>query len=136
MKHFTSWIVAIVAMLSLTGCGYNSIQQSDEAVSAAHSQVLSVYKKRADLIPNLVEVVKGYAAHEQKVFTDVAESRSKAGQITLPADATPDSGMRAWPPVSDGSEASRLARPAAFGFRSLEFATALPGSINGSCISE
>lgn len=90
MKQIITWLGAVVFALSLTGCGYNSIQVADEAVNASHAQVLSVYKKRADLIPNLVEVVKGYAAHEQKVFIDVAEARAKAGQVTLPKDATPE----------------------------------------------
>lgn len=82
-------VFCLLAFLA-SGCGYNDIQTKDEAVSAASSQLMSIYKKRADLIPSLVNVVKGYAAHEEQVFTDVAEARAKAGQITLPADATPE----------------------------------------------
>ncbi len=84
------FFLAIFAITSFSGCGYNSIQKNDEAVNAAHAQVLSVYKKRADLIPNLVEIVKGYASHEKKVFTEVATARAKATQIALPSNATPE----------------------------------------------
>ena len=77
-------IVLMAAMLS--GCGYNEIQTKDEAVNAAWSQVLNVYKRRADLVPNLVATVKGYASHEERVFTEVAEARAKVGSINIDAD--------------------------------------------------
>ncbi len=78
----------LVLLLSalLSGCGYNTIQQKDEAVSAAWSQVLNVYQRRADLVPNLVATVKGYAAHEQQVLTEVTEARSRVGGINVNAD--------------------------------------------------
>ncbi|WP_460758727.1 LemA family protein [Lysobacter fragariae] len=79
--------LAVVAMASLlSGCGYNGIQQKDEAVKAAWSQVLNVYKRRADLVPNLVATVRGYASHEQTVLTQVTEARSKVGSINVNAD--------------------------------------------------
>jgi LemA protein len=74
-----------VAVASLAGCGYNTIQQKDEAVSAGWSEVLSQYQRRADLIPNLVNTVKGYAQHEQQVLTQVTEARAKVGQINVNA---------------------------------------------------
>ena len=77
-------LVSLAAMLS--GCGYNTIQQKDEAVKAAWSQVLNVYKRRADLVPNLVATVRGYASHEQQVLTQVTEARSKVGSINVNAD--------------------------------------------------
>ena len=77
-------LILIAAMLS--GCGYNQIQQKDEAVTAAWSQVLNVYKRRADLVPNLVATVKGYASHEERVFTEVTQARSKVGSINVNAD--------------------------------------------------
>ncbi len=77
-------ILALVAMLS--GCGYNSIQQKDETVKAGWSEVLNQYKRRADLIPNLVKTVQGYAQHEAKVLTDVTNARAKVGQIQVNAD--------------------------------------------------
>lgn len=78
--------LVLLLSLSLSGCGYNTIQQKEEAVSAAWSQVLNVYKRRADLVPNLVATVKGYAAHEQQVLTEVTEARSRVGSINVNAD--------------------------------------------------
>ena len=79
------FLVLLLSVL-LSGCGYNTIQQKEEAVSAAWSQVLNVYKRRADLVPNLVATVKGYAAHEQQVLTEVTEARSRVGSINVNAD--------------------------------------------------
>ncbi|MEJ7746272.1 MAG: LemA family protein [Luteimonas sp.] len=70
----------------LSGCGYNSIQQKDEAVKAGWSEVLNEYKRRADLIPNLVNTVKGYAQQEKDVLLGVTEARAKVGQINVNAD--------------------------------------------------
>ena len=78
-------VLALAALL-LSGCGYNTIQQKDEAVSAAWSQVLNVYKRRADLVPNLVASVRGYASHEREVLTAVTEARSRVGSINVNAD--------------------------------------------------
>jgi len=70
----------------LSGCGINKIPTLDEQVKAAWSEVLNQYQRRADLIPNLVETVKGYAHQEQQVLTQVVEARAKATQMQLPAD--------------------------------------------------
>lgn len=78
-------LVILLASL-LSGCGYNTIQQKDEGVKAAWSQVLNQYKRRADLVPNLVNTVKGYATHEERVFTEVTAARSKVGAINVNAD--------------------------------------------------
>jgi LemA protein len=78
-------ILMVIAAL-LSGCGYNQIQQKDEGVKAAWSQVLNVYKRRADLVPNLVATVKGYASHEERVFTEVTNARAKVGSININAD--------------------------------------------------
>ena len=86
MRKFLMTLVLVVLAGSLGGCGYNSIQQKDEAVKAAWSQVLNVYKRRADLVPNLVATVRGYASHEQQVLTQVTEARSKVGSINVNAD--------------------------------------------------
>jgi LemA protein len=77
--------ILIVLTTLLSGCGYNQIQINDEGVNAAWSEVLSQYKRRADLIPNLVSTVQGYAAHEKEVLTRVTEARaSVAGMKATP----------------------------------------------------
>ncbi|MBW8850822.1 MAG: LemA family protein [Xanthomonadales bacterium] len=82
------FLLAMLLAASLSGCGYNEIQRQDEAVKASWSQVLNVYKRRADLIPNLVATVKGYAQQEQTVLLGVTEARAKVGQIQVnPEDA-------------------------------------------------
>jgi len=86
MRKLLMTLALLVLAGSLSGCGYNSIQQKDEAVKAAWSQVLNVYKRRADLVPNLVATVRGYASHEQQVLTQVTEARSKVGSINVNAD--------------------------------------------------
>ena len=78
--------VALVAAMLLSGCGYNAIQQKDEAVKAGWSEVLNQYQRRADLVPNLVNTVKGYAAHESQVLTEVTEARARVGQVQVNAD--------------------------------------------------
>ena len=78
-------VLAFAATL-LSGCGYNQIQINDEAVGAAWSEVLNQYKRRADLIPNLVSVVQGYASHEKEVLTRVTEARASVAGIK----ATPE----------------------------------------------
>src|ERR1700758_2973778 len=77
------WVVALLAVLvlPLSGCGYNSLQQQDENVKASWAEVVNQYQRRADLIPNLVNTVKGYAAQEQKVLIGVTEARAKANSI-------------------------------------------------------
>lgn len=86
MKKNLFAIVAIVMALSLSSCNYNTLVEKQEAVESAWSQVENVYQRRADLIPNLVNTVKGYAAHEQETLEGVIEARSKATQITVSAD--------------------------------------------------
>jgi LemA protein len=84
MKLRLAVLLVFLASL-LSGCGYNQIQINDEAVTAAWSEVLNQYKRRADLIPNLVSVVQGYAAHEKEVLTKVTEARaSVAGMKATP----------------------------------------------------
>lgn len=73
-------------VLILTGCGINNIPTYDEAANAAWSQVLNQYQRRADLVPNLVETVKGYAKHEEQVLTAVVEARSRITQTQIPSD--------------------------------------------------
>ncbi|WP_259780852.1 LemA family protein [Aestuariispira ectoiniformans] len=81
-----SFLVIVGFSLLLTGCGVNAIPTLDEQAKASWSQVLNQYKRRADLIPNLVEVVKGYATHERETLTAVTEARAKVSQINIPKD--------------------------------------------------
>ena len=80
-----AWSIASLALavLTLSGCGYNTLQAKDEGVKAAWSEVVNQYQRRADLIPNLVNTVKGYAAQEQKVLIGVTEARAKVGSIQV-----------------------------------------------------
>jgi LemA protein len=82
MRGFRVIIFAAVAAM-LSGCGYNTLQQQDEAVTAAWSEVLNQYQRRADLIPNLVETVKGFASQEQQVLIGVTEARARASSIQV-----------------------------------------------------
>ena len=81
-------IFAVLAVFTslLSGCGYNTFQTGDEAIKSAWSEVLNQYQRRADLVPNLVNTVKGYASHEKEVLTQVAQARSNVGSIK----ATPE----------------------------------------------
>jgi len=79
-------LLAVVATLALTGCGYNDLQRQDEGIKAAWSEVLNQYQRRADLVPNLVSTVKGYAAQEERVLTEVTNARASVGSIK----ATPE----------------------------------------------
>ena len=80
-----AWSLAFVAVavVGLSGCGYNRLQQQDENVKAAWSEVVNQYQRRADLIPNLVNTVKGYAAQEQQVLIGVTEARARASSIQV-----------------------------------------------------
>ncbi|MBA3996396.1 MAG: hypothetical protein C0489_05545 [Candidatus Accumulibacter sp.] len=78
-------VLALVVSL-LSGCGYNTFQTGDEAVKAAWSEVLNQYQRRADLVPNLVATVQGYASHEREVLTQVTQARAQVGSI----QATPE----------------------------------------------
>ena len=91
MPHTLSRLVApatlaLFALLTLSGCGINNIPTYDEAAKAAWSQVENQYQRRADLIPNLVETVKGFAKQERDVLVQVVEARAKATQMTVPKD--------------------------------------------------
>ena len=79
-------VLLLLIGLSLSGCGVNNIPTYDEAVTAAWSQVLNQYQRRADLIPNLVETVKGYAKQEEGVLVAVTEARAKVSGMQLPKD--------------------------------------------------
>ncbi len=96
--------------LSLSGCGYNTLQAQDEAVGAAWSEVLNQYQRRADLIPNLVNVVKGYAAHEKDVLTSVTNARASVGSIKADASLLNDPGAFQKFQQAQGEMSSALSR--------------------------
>lgn len=92
MKRIVLNIVAFIAVLSLSSCGYNSMVKLDEQVSSQWAQVENVYQRRVDLIPNLVSTVKGAANFEKETLTQVIEARAKATSITVdPTNLTPES---------------------------------------------
>lgn len=86
MRSFSRLLLLAVLASLLSGCGYNAIQEKDEQVKAGWAEVLNQYKRRADLIPNLVQTVEGYANQERQVLTDVTNARSRVGQINVNAD--------------------------------------------------
>jgi len=103
-------IFLLVLLFGLGGCGYNSMQSGDEAVKAAWSEVLNQYQRRADLVPNLVATVKGYAAHEEEVLTKVTEARASVGKITISADDLADEAKLKQFQAAQGELSSALSR--------------------------
>ncbi len=89
-KNNAGLTLLIAALLLLSGCGYNELQGLDENVKAAWSEVQNQYKRRADLVPNLVQVVKGASQFEQDTLTKVIEARSKATSVQIDANALSD----------------------------------------------
>lgn len=83
MKKLALCIVGLAMVLGSSGCGYNRIQRQDETIKAGWAEVLNQYQRRADLVPNLVNVVKGYASHEKEVLTRVTEARAKVGSMQV-----------------------------------------------------
>ncbi|MFW2065837.1 LemA family protein [Acinetobacter johnsonii] len=79
----TAVVVTLASTLTLSGCGYNTLQVKDEAVTAAWSEVQNQYQRRADLVPNLVNVVKGYAKHEEQVLTEVTQARANVAGLKV-----------------------------------------------------
>lgn len=82
MRNLFITIALLLSLSSLSGCGYNTLQTQDEAIKAGWSEVLNQYQRRADLVPNLVNTVKGYAAHEAQVLTEVTAARARVGQMS------------------------------------------------------
>ena len=89
MKRLLTLMV-MSSVLFLSGCGYNSLQQQDEGIKASWSEVLNQYQRRADLVPNLVNTVKGYAQQEKDVLLGVTEARAKVGSINITPDMVND----------------------------------------------
>ncbi|MDH5820213.1 LemA family protein [Acinetobacter pseudolwoffii] len=92
MRVFKQSLIALMlaSTLTLSGCGYNTLQVKDEAVTAAWSEVQNQYQRRADLVPNLVNVVKGYASHEEQVLTEVTQARANVAGLKVDRDVLED----------------------------------------------
>ncbi|GIL38333.1 LemA family protein [Roseiterribacter gracilis] len=88
MSKLRAGLFALLLVIPLAACGVNEVPKLDEDVKAKWSQVQNQYQRRADLVPNLVETVKGYAKQEEEVLTKVVEARAKATSIQIPADIT------------------------------------------------
>ncbi len=89
MKTLLPGLLLSAAVL-LSGCGYNSLQSQDEAIKASWAEVLNQYQRRADLVPNLVNTVKGFAAQEEKVLTEVTNARARVGQVNVSPEMVND----------------------------------------------
>lgn len=110
LKKWLAFLAVFTSLFALSGCGYNTMQTQDEAANAAWSEVLNQYQRRADLIPNLVNTVKGYASHEEQVLTEVTEARSKVGSIQMTTeDATNEEKMKQYA-QAQGELSSALSR--------------------------
>jgi LemA protein len=110
MKKLFLFVAAVMLLTGLSGCGYNTIQQNDETVTAAWGDVEASYQRRADLIPNLVEVVKGYAAHEKETLTAVVEARAKVGKVQIGSDVVNNPEAMAQFQAAQGGLTSALSR--------------------------
>lgn len=103
-------VFLVAATLSLSGCGYNQFQSLDEETKANWSEVLNQYQRRADLVPNLVSTVKGYASHEEKVLTEVTEARAKVGSMQVTPELLNDPDAFAKFQAAQGQLTSALSR--------------------------
>ena len=109
MKRIMRLALILICARTLSSCGYNSMVEKEEAVNTAWSNVENQYQRRADLIPNLVNTVKGYASHEQETLESVVNARSKATQITLNADELTPEKLKAYQ-AAQGEVGSALSR--------------------------
>lgn len=97
-------------LLLVSGCGYNRLQSTDEQIKATWSDVVNQYQRRSDLVPNLVNTVKGYAAHEQEVLENVANARARVGSVTATPELLNDEQAFARFQAAQGQLSSSLSR--------------------------
>lgn len=102
MKTIKHLLLIAFAIPFFTSCGYNTMVEKNELVDASWAQVENVYQRRADLIPNLVNTVKGYAAHEQETLTGVIEARAKATSVNINADNLNEATLAQFQQAQDG----------------------------------
>ncbi|WP_020651096.1 LemA family protein [Solimonas variicoloris] len=109
MRHLIR-LMLLSSVLLLSACGYNTLQSEDEQIKAAWAEVLNQYQRRADLVPNLVNTVKGYAQHEEQVLTEVTNARAKVGQVNVSNDSYNDEGKLKQFAAAQGELSSALSR--------------------------
>lgn len=110
MKDWMRYTLVSLMLVLLSGCGYNAMQALDEETKASWSEVLNQYQRRADLVPNLVQTVKGYAEHEKDVLTQVSEARSKVGSMQVTPEVLKDPEAFAKFQAAQGQLTSALSR--------------------------
>ncbi len=110
MKKFILYSCMLVLLFSVSGCGYNQMQANEEAVKAAWGDVEAAYQRRNDLIPNLVEVVKGYAKHESETLIAVTEARAKVGSVKMDKSLLDDPNALSQFQQAQGGLSSALSR--------------------------
>ncbi|MEN6585581.1 MAG: LemA family protein, partial [Sulfuricella sp.] len=110
MRKLLLALMLLASTISLQGCGYNTLQSTDEQIKASWSEVLNQYQRRADLVPNLVNVVKGYASHEKDVLTQVTAARAKVGSIQATPELINDEQAFAKIHAAQGDMTSALSR--------------------------
>jgi LemA protein len=110
IRNFLFMIVFAFSLTQLSGCGYNTMQAQDEEVKAQWSEVLNQYQRRADLVPNLVNTVKGYAAHEKDILIQVTQARAKVGQVAATPELVNDPAAFAKFQAAQGELSSALSR--------------------------
>ncbi len=102
-------LIAVIGVFTLSSCGYNTMVNKEETVTAQWAQVQNSYQRRADLIPNLVSTVKGYASHEQETFTAVVEARARATQVNVNPEELTEEGIQQYQ-QAQGQVSSSLSR--------------------------
>lgn len=110
MKRQVLYLLSLAFLFTVAGCGYNTMQANEEAVKAAWGDVEASYQRRNDLIPNLVEVVKGYAKHERETLTAVTEARAKVGTVQVSKNMIDDPKAFAQFQEAQGAMSSALSR--------------------------
>ena len=109
-RHHVTTALLVIFLFAVPGCGYNDLQGLDEDIKAAWSEVLNQYQRRADLIPNLVETVKGYASHEKETLTAVTQARSQVAGIKATPELLKDPDAFQKFQAAQGALSSALAR--------------------------
>lgn len=109
-RNLLTLLASVLLLSQLSGCGYNTLQVQDEEIKAQWSEVINQYQRRADLVPNLVNTVKGYAAHEKDILIQVTEARAKVGQIAATPELANDQAALARFQAAQGELSGALSR--------------------------